>query len=146
VCLQLRAIGIVIKGVTNPNGVLSGVTCIIIGQNRARTPNIVQYVYIPYFNVTSGGIRCSKGTPIIKKPNPSLFIRGTTEKTKALTLNKYMAMGPSGARCQESPCWLVAGRKLLLCSKFLYQCGDGVEYLHRHPATRRRRRKGKSQI
>jgi hypothetical protein len=24
------------------------------------------YVYIPYFNVTSGGIRCSKGTPIIK--------------------------------------------------------------------------------
>jgi hypothetical protein len=54
--------------------------------------------------VTSGGIRCSKGTPIIKKSNPSLFIRGGTtkkEKTKVLTLNKYMAMGPSGAICQE---------------------------------------------
>jgi hypothetical protein len=51
--------------------------------------------------VTSGGIRCSKGTPIIKKPNPSLFIKGGTtkekKKTKVWTLNKYMAMGPSGA-------------------------------------------------
>jgi hypothetical protein len=37
-------------------------------------------------------------------------------KTKVLTLNKYMAMGPRGARCQEWPCWLVAGSKLLLCS------------------------------
>jgi hypothetical protein len=36
-------IGIVIKGVTNPNGVSSGATCTTIGQNRARTPNIVQY-------------------------------------------------------------------------------------------------------
>jgi hypothetical protein len=55
--------------------------------------------------VTSGGIRCSKGTPIIKKPNPSLFIKGETtkeeKKTKVLTLNKYMAMGPSGAGCLE---------------------------------------------
>jgi hypothetical protein len=34
----------------------------------------------------------------------TLFIKGrrkTGEKTKVLTLNKYMAMGPSGARCQE---------------------------------------------
>jgi hypothetical protein len=62
------------------------------------------YIYIPYFNVTSGGKRCSKGTPIIKKFNPSLFIKGGTtkeEKTKVLTLNKYMTMDPSGARCQE---------------------------------------------
>jgi hypothetical protein len=56
--------------------------------------------------VTSGGIRCSKGTPIIEKPNPSLFINGGTtkeeeEETNVLTLNKYIAMGPSGARCQE---------------------------------------------
>jgi hypothetical protein len=55
--------------------------------------------------VTSGGERCSKGTPIIKKSNPSLFIKGGTMKEggkiKFLTLNKYMAMGPSGARCQE---------------------------------------------
>jgi hypothetical protein len=34
----------------------------------------------PYLNVTSGGIRCNKGTPIIKKPNPSLFIKGGTTK------------------------------------------------------------------
>jgi hypothetical protein len=56
--------------------------------------------------VTSGGLRCSKGTPIIKKPNPSLFIKGGTtkeeeEKIKVMTLNKCMAMDPSGARCQE---------------------------------------------
>jgi hypothetical protein len=30
--------------------------------------------------VTSGGIRCSKGTQIIRKPNPSLFIKGGTMK------------------------------------------------------------------
>jgi hypothetical protein len=28
----------------------------------------------------------------------------------------WSAMGPSGARCQEWPCWLVAGSKLMLCS------------------------------
>jgi hypothetical protein len=32
--------------------------------------------------VTSGGIRCSKGTPIIKKPNPSLFNKERTRKEK----------------------------------------------------------------
>jgi hypothetical protein len=68
--------------------------------------NNVWYVYIPYFNVTSGGIRCSKGTPIIKKsPTPPFLSkeeqRKKEKKTKVLTLNKYMAMGPSGARCQE---------------------------------------------
>jgi hypothetical protein len=31
-----------------------------------------------------------------------------------LTLNKYMAMGPSGARCQVWACRLIAGSKLLL--------------------------------
>jgi hypothetical protein len=45
-------------------------------------------IYIPYCNVTSGGIRCSKGTPNTKKPNPSLFIKGGTtkeeEKNKSL--------------------------------------------------------------
>jgi hypothetical protein len=41
------------------------------------------YVYIPYFNVTSGGIRCSKGTPIIKKkPNPSLLSKEEQRKKK----------------------------------------------------------------
>jgi hypothetical protein len=42
--------------------------------------NNVYYVYIPYFNVTSSGIKCSKGTPIIKKSNPSLFIGGRTKQ------------------------------------------------------------------
>jgi hypothetical protein len=47
-----------------------------------------------------------KGTPIIKKPNPSLLSKKEQRKkkkktTEVLTLNKYMAMGPSGARCQE---------------------------------------------
>jgi hypothetical protein len=41
------------------------------------------YVYIPYFNVTSGGIRCSKGTPIMKKKaQPLPFIKGGTMKEK----------------------------------------------------------------
>jgi hypothetical protein len=66
--------------------------------------NNVYYVYIPYFNVTSGGIKCSKETPIIKIVQPLPFYeRRNNErrnKTKVLTLNKYMAMGPSGARCQ----------------------------------------------
>jgi hypothetical protein len=74
---------------------------------------------IPYFNVTSGGIRCNKGTPIIKKSPTPPFLSNEEQrkkgKTKVLTLNKYMAMGPSGTRCQEWPCWLVAGSKLLLC-------------------------------
>jgi hypothetical protein len=50
--------------------------------------------------VTSGGIRCSKETPIIKKLNPFLLSKEEQrkkEKNKDLTLNKYMAMGPSGA-------------------------------------------------
>jgi hypothetical protein len=39
-----------------------------------------------------------------KKPNPSLLSKEEQRKkkeTKVLTLSKYMAMGPSGARCQE---------------------------------------------
>jgi hypothetical protein len=40
---------------------------------------------------------------------------------------KYMAMGPSGARCQEWPCWLVAGSKLLLCSDSI-SCQLTVSY------------------
>jgi hypothetical protein len=48
-------IGIVIKGVTNPNGVLSGLTCTIIGQNRARTTQhctiSIEIKYIKIYNV-----------------------------------------------------------------------------------------------
>jgi hypothetical protein len=53
-------------------------------------------------------------------------------------------MGPSGARCQEWPCRLMPGSKLLL--QGWNTCGGGVEYLHRDPASRRRRRKVKSRI
>jgi hypothetical protein len=79
---------------------------------------------VNYFNVTSGGITCSKETPIIKKNQPLHFYQRRNKerrgkKPKVLTLNKYMAMGPSGARCQEWPCWLVAGSKLQLCSALL---------------------------
>jgi hypothetical protein len=66
----------------------------------------VKYVYIPYFNVTSGGIGVVREHQLQKKkPNPSLLSkeeqRKRKKKTKVLTMNKYMAMGPSGARCQE---------------------------------------------
>jgi hypothetical protein len=69
--------------------------------------------------------RCSKRTPITKRsPTPPfLSIRRNNErrkKNKFLILNKYMAMDPSGARCQEWPCWLVACSKLLHCSALLY--------------------------
>jgi hypothetical protein len=54
------------------------------------------------------------------------FIKGGTTKegggggNKSLDIEQiYMAMGPSGARSQEWPCWLVAGSKLLLCSALL---------------------------
>jgi hypothetical protein len=67
--------------------------------------------------VNSGGIRCSKGTPIINKSPTLPFLSKDEQRKKGkkvLTLNKYMAMGPSGARCQEWLCWLVDGSKLLL--------------------------------
>jgi hypothetical protein len=58
---------------------------------------------------------------IQKRPTPPLSIRRINErtKTKVLILNKYMAMGPSGARCQVWACRLVADSKLLL---LLLQC------------------------
>jgi hypothetical protein len=37
-------------------------------------------------------------------------------------------------------------KKLKLNSVACAPCGGGIEYLHRDPASRRRRRKGKSQI
>jgi hypothetical protein len=44
------------------------------------------------------------------------IIRGSGITAKVSTSNKYMATGPTGARCQEWPCRLIAGSKLLLCS------------------------------
>jgi hypothetical protein len=61
-----------------------------------------------------------------KKAQPLPFIKGRTKKeggkTKVLTLNKYMAMGPSGARCQKDRAgWLpaVSYCSALLCSALL---------------------------
>jgi hypothetical protein len=57
--------------------------------------------------VTSGGIGVVREHQLQKKkPNPSLLSKEEQrkkkkKKTKVLTQNKYMAMGPSGARCQE---------------------------------------------
>jgi hypothetical protein len=55
--------------------------------------------------VTSGGIGVVREHQLQKKAKPLPFIKaGTTKEekeTKVLTQNKYMAMGPSGARCQE---------------------------------------------
>jgi hypothetical protein len=50
-----------------------------------------------------------------------------------------MAMGPSGTRCQEWPCWLVAGSKLLLCSALL--CSKLFPFYQR----RNNERRGKKQ-
>jgi hypothetical protein len=58
----------------------------------------------PLLQCDLGWNRCSKGTPITKKLNPSLLSKEEQrkkKKTKVLTQNKYMAMGLSGARCQE---------------------------------------------
>jgi hypothetical protein len=54
----------------------------------------------------------------------SVFTSRPTSSPVSITENKYMAMGPSGARCQEWPSWLAAGSKLLLCSALL--CSTGI--------------------
>jgi hypothetical protein len=49
-----------------------------------------------YFNVTSDGIRCTKGTQIIKKSNPFLFIKGGTTKegkNKSLDIEQIYGHG-----------------------------------------------------
>jgi hypothetical protein len=79
----------------------------------------------------------------ITKTNPSFIDkedqRKGEKKTKVLTLNKYMTMGSSAARFQESACRLFAGSKLLLMlllhkSTPVWRRG---RYLHRIPASRR---------
>jgi hypothetical protein len=71
------------------------------------------------------------------RPTPPFYQSRNNErrkkKTKVLTQNKYMAMGPSRARCQEWPCWLVAGSKLLLCSALLtVQFYEVSKWMPRH--------------
>jgi hypothetical protein len=75
-----------------------------------------QYVYIPYFNVTSGGKRCSKGTPIIKKKsNPSTFIKGeTTKEENSLDIEEIYGHGSQ--RGSMPGVTVLAGCRLLLCS------------------------------
>jgi hypothetical protein len=38
-----------------------------------------------------------------------------------------MATGPTGARCQEWPCRLIAGSKLMLCSALLCSAAVSLE-------------------
>jgi hypothetical protein len=42
-----------------------------------------------------------RSAAIKRQPRVVISERKEGKKTKVLTLNKYMAMGPSGARCQE---------------------------------------------
>jgi hypothetical protein len=55
---------------------------------------------------------------------------------------------PDGARHQDRQTdWLTVSHKVTLTLTLrVSPCGGGVEYLHRGPASRRRRRKGKSQM
>jgi hypothetical protein len=67
--------------------------------------------------VTSGGIRCSKGTSIIKKSNPSLFIKGGTTKEKkneSLDTEQIYGHGSQRGSMPRVTVLLVAGSKLLL--------------------------------
>jgi hypothetical protein len=67
--------------------------------------------------------RCSKGTPIKKKSNPSLFIKGGTTKegikNKSLDIEQIYGHGSQRGSMPGVTCWLVAGSKLLLCSALL---------------------------
>jgi hypothetical protein len=73
--------------------------------------NTRPYVYIPYFNVTSGGIRCSKGTPIIKKAQPLPFMKGGTTKEgkKNKSLDTEQIYGHGSQRGSMSRVTVLAG-------------------------------------
>jgi hypothetical protein len=65
--------------------------------------------------------------------------------------NKDQVLSPKmGALFRDGLADETVGRNitltLTLSSIHIYPCGGGVEYLHRDPASRRRRRKGKSKI
>jgi hypothetical protein len=71
--------------------------------------------------VTSDGIRCSKGTPVIKKPNPSLFNKGETskeKKNKSLDTEQIYGHGSQRGSMPRvtvlAGCWQLA--TALLCS------------------------------
>jgi hypothetical protein len=73
--------------------------------------------------VTSGGKRCCKGTPIIKKSNPSLFIKGGTtkegKKNKSLDIEQIYSDGSQRGSTPGVTVLLVAGSTALLCSALL---------------------------
>jgi hypothetical protein len=78
-------------------------------------------------NVTSGGLGCGRWTPnYIKIPAPPLTKRRNNEEenSKVLTLKRSMAMGPSGARCQEWQCRLIAGSKFMLLLRHSTEVSD----------------------
>jgi hypothetical protein len=56
----------------------------------------VKYVYIPYFNVTSGGIGVVREHQLQKKTNPLPFIKGGTmkeEKNESLDTEQIYGHG-----------------------------------------------------
>jgi hypothetical protein len=93
--------------------------------------------------VTSGGIRCSKGTPIIKKPNPSLLSKEEQQKKKKKnkrldTEQIYGHGSPAGLDAESDRAgWLpaVSYCSALLCSALLWRLerigiggSEAVEY------------------
>jgi hypothetical protein len=94
----------------------------------------------------------ARASSIFKRQTHPLVREGAQQKQDRnwQTITNIWSWAPDGARHQD----LLIDRPsvamwLLLWLDFeyrIYPCGGGVEYLHRDPASRRRRRKGKSQI
>jgi hypothetical protein len=64
--------------------------------------------------------------------------------------NGSLVSAATDTRDQQTNCsvwWLLFGYLEVIKESFeRHPCGGGVEYLHRDPASRRKRRKGKAQI
>jgi hypothetical protein len=69
-------------------------------------------------------------------------------KQKLSNTNKYLVMSPGRGSIPRQTDWQTVSRTVTvrLTEWRRNPCGGEVEYLHREPASRRRRRKGKSQI
>jgi hypothetical protein len=103
---------------------------------RIYLKNKRRYSSVPYFNVTSGGIRCSKGTSIIKKkPNPSHFIQGGSTKEggggkqKSWHWTNVWPWVPAGLDARSDRAgWLsaVSYCSALLCCAIQFSESDGV--------------------
>jgi hypothetical protein len=96
----------------------------------------------------------------ITKFRPLIFLISQQQQQQKLTVGNqparsHLASGPSGThdhifvQCLDlffSFCWSsLLIKEGLVFYIYIDPCGGGVEYLHHDPASRRRRRKGKSQ-